>query len=516
MENNFVCLSLKRKYNYVKRRVSQLLNQDNILELLNGQEKVDVEIKQAKKGVPQSIYETYSSFSNTNGGIILLGIKEIRSKNDISYEITGVENANTMITDFWNTINSTQKVNLNILRDEDVYSLEINGKNIIVIHVPRATYGQKPIYVGNNPYSGTFKRNYEGDYHCDKDNVNAMIRDSFRESNDNEILDWLDIDDLDIESIRAYRNRFRNNNEGHIYDELSNKDFLLKMGAYRIDKKRKIEGLTAAGVLMFGKTETFNDIYLNVNLDYRDETHLIGDMRWSDRIIENGLWEKNLYNFITKVYPKLISDFPAPFHMLDTLQSTSETRLHIAAREALANSVIHADFKETSCSILIIKKADCILYSNPGLLRLPIEQIYQGGVSVPRNITLQKMFRFIGFGESAGSGYDKILAPFRKDGYISPELSENQEMRTTNLKLYTIKSELNVDEKNDMQVVLPEIQSLVYEMIAENPGSRIPEISGLSGLKKSSVDNAIRTLKKKGLIIFEGTKKGGGYYTSEE
>lgn len=63
MENNFVCLSLKRKYNYVKRRVSQLLNQDNILELLNGQEKVDVEIKQAKKGVPQSIYETYSSFS---------------------------------------------------------------------------------------------------------------------------------------------------------------------------------------------------------------------------------------------------------------------------------------------------------------------------------------------------------------------------------------------------------------------------------------------------------------------
>ena len=40
------------------------------------------------------------------------------------------------------------------------------------------------------------------------------------------------------------------------------------MGAYRFDKKRNIEGVTSAGVLMFGKTETFNEIYHNVNLDY--------------------------------------------------------------------------------------------------------------------------------------------------------------------------------------------------------------------------------------------------------
>ena len=42
---------------------------------------------------------------------------------------------------------------------------------------------------------------------------------------------------------------------------------------------------------MFGKTETFNDLYNHVNFDYRNETNLFGDMRWSDRVIENGLWE---------------------------------------------------------------------------------------------------------------------------------------------------------------------------------------------------------------------------------
>ncbi len=42
--------------------------------------------------------------------------------------------------------------------------------------------------------------------------------------------------------------------------------------------------------------------------------------------------------------------------MKDSLQRNDETKLQVAAREALVNSVIHADFKEESCSILVIKK----------------------------------------------------------------------------------------------------------------------------------------------------------------
>ena len=59
-----------------------------------------------------------------------------------------------------------------------------------------------------------------------------MIRDSFQNAGDNEILEWLNIGDLDKNTIAVYRTRFRNNNEGHIYEELSDKDFLTKMGAH--------------------------------------------------------------------------------------------------------------------------------------------------------------------------------------------------------------------------------------------------------------------------------------------
>ena len=44
---------------------------NNIYEILSGGERVTLECKKATKGVPTSLWDTYSAFANTYGGTIL-------------------------------------------------------------------------------------------------------------------------------------------------------------------------------------------------------------------------------------------------------------------------------------------------------------------------------------------------------------------------------------------------------------------------------------------------------------
>lgn len=65
----------------------------------------------------------------------------------------------------------------------------------------------------------------------------------------------------------------------------------------------------------------------------------------------------------------------------------------------------------------IEKHDDRLVFRNPGLLRLPIEQIYEGGVSFARNPKIQNMLRMVvGYGENLGSGFPLILDAWKQAG----------------------------------------------------------------------------------------------------
>ena len=112
----------------------------------------------------KSFWETYSAFANTVGGLVLLGVEENRKEKDVAkrFTFTGVKNPGKIISDLWNTINSN-KVSHNILRDEDVDSIEVDGVTIVYVSVPQADWRDKPIYLNENPYKGTFRRNKSDD-----------------------------------------------------------------------------------------------------------------------------------------------------------------------------------------------------------------------------------------------------------------------------------------------------------------------------------------------------------------
>ena len=192
-------------------------------DLLEFGEKISLECKKAGSGLPKSIWSTYSAFANTVGGVILLGIEESNEDGSLfpKYVIRGVKNADNLIRDFWNTINS-DSVNANILSDDNVSCLNAVDGVVVVIDVPQADYRYKPIFVNGNPYRGTFKRNFEGDYHCTEEEVKEMLRDSNDSGNDGFLIEGYTMADIDDETLKSYRTEFELKNPDHVWNTNDN------------------------------------------------------------------------------------------------------------------------------------------------------------------------------------------------------------------------------------------------------------------------------------------------------
>lgn len=101
-----------------------------------------------------------------------------------------------LLKNFWNNHNNSQKLSTPISSNSDVQVLKVDVHNLVIIRVPRAMRTQRPVYINNNPMTGTFKRNFEGDYRCTPEEVRQMLRDAGSKPQDNQILEGFNLTDF--------------------------------------------------------------------------------------------------------------------------------------------------------------------------------------------------------------------------------------------------------------------------------------------------------------------------------
>ena len=329
----------------------------------------------------------------------------------------------------------------------------------------------RPVYIGDNPYKGTYKRNNEGDYHMAEYEVNAMIRDKNPDGNDNLIL----------------------------------------------------EGVTMAGLLMFGTGLAIRDEFDNVFMDYRDESQKTAEIRWNDRVTYDGTWENNLYTFFTKVTPKLTADLKKPFK-LEENQRIDDTPVHKAIREAFVNLIIHSDYLLDAVTLKIIKTADGFEFTNPGILKLPIDEIFKGGNSKPRNPHMQTMLRMVGFGDNAGSGFPTILHVWNGEGWVEPELNEDTRLNQVTLTLKMVESaeksaeksanksaEKSANKSAEKSADLQKRYKQVLDFMQEDIEYTSEEIGNAIALKGSRTRQILNEMVSMGEITALGATKGRKY-----
>lgn len=202
-------------------------------------------------------------------------------------------------------------------------------------------------------------------------------------------------------------------------------------------------------------------------------------------------------------------DLPRPFKMEGVVRRDDSLQ-HKAVREAVTNMIIHADFMVNGL-LRIEKYDDRIVLTNPGVLKLPLEQIYHGGESKARNQRMQNMFRMIGYGENLGSGFPLILNAWNEKHWMKPELLEQTELMQVKLTLYiqnNVASGSSNDPIND-PINLTERQKLILQTFFEEKSLSRERLCEKTGLSDATAKREIAFLKKAGYLERVGSLKTG-------
>ena len=437
-----------------------------------------IEAKKALGGLPKSIWETYSAFANTLGGIILLGVIETADK---TFDSVDLPDPDGLIREFWHIINDPLKVSVNILAEKDVYVEEINGDRIIVIKVPRADRADKPVYVDNDTRN-TYRRSGEGDYRCTYEEYQTMVRDAAIQSPDIHLVRGMGLDALNSESIRSFRQRMKLYRPGHMWERLDDEAFLQKIGA--VGKNDGLLHPTSAGLLMFGNREDILHTYPDYAMTYREQLDAEG--HWTD-----SAWSGNVYEFYYWACNKLQQDVKTPVHQ--------------ALREVLANCLVNADYH--GCDGIVVSKGHQeITLSNPGSFRVPLNTAKTGGVSAPRNAAMARMFHLVDVGEYTGGGIPNLYRVWKAEGWPEPVFTESRNPARVSLTLYMTSHGSNGENTADgKQIPLGALsqRQLLIDYLTDHPTSDLFAISKALGVSLSRTESLLQQLADEGIVTVE-------------
>lgn len=375
--------------------------------LENVHEKYYIELKKASE-LPKSFWESYSSFCNTSGGWIILGVVEHNPKN----EIVGVANVEKAITSLWDILSNRNKVNYRNIENQDINVINFGGKKVIFVRVREVFDAMKPIYI-DGKQENTWVRTGDGDRIATPEELASMIRNS-QPVYDSLPADKFSIEDLDPDSVITYKEKVNKRYPKKRYIEMPVVDFFNQKG---------------------------------------------NSSRWIDRVTEDepGDYEMNLYNFYTIVYEKIKILMKEAFELDNQQLRIPVSDFDEPLRECLVNCLAHADYVQGYPSIKIDVYDGWFNFKNPGKMLVTKEQFVVGGDSRPRNETVMKLFRLLGASERQGFGGPLIFKSANTYDFRKPEVItdlEHTELRVWNIDLVDSYPDLSNEQKDVFRVVV--------------------------------------------------------------
>ena len=389
---------------------------EELLDRLQKYEWSDIEFKQARHGVPQNAYETVSAFANTAGGWLVFGVRET----DGALDVVGVVEVDKVQNDFLSTLRSGQKLNRVITVAEE--ATDMDGKTLLVFHVPESPRHDKPIYLGGD-IRQSFIRRGAGDERCTMAEIERFLRDAAADY-DNQLVD-LDAERFfDPDSLRWYRRVFDDRNPGR-RQTLTDMEFLHEWG-FVVERGTSLAP-TRAAVLVLGRPRYVRQVLRRpvVDCQFIDSAFEAWspDLRWSDRIVV----EENLLQAWLVLSERYVQRAERPFRIdAATLRRDDDPPDYVSFRESTINLLLHQDYGDQHRNACIRLFRDRTVFWNPGDAFATTDELLEPSAKEVRNPDIVAAFRRVGLSEQAGTGIRAIFRNWQALGHVPPVIDNDK------------------------------------------------------------------------------------------
>lgn len=457
-----------------------------------------IEYKTANNKLPNDIWETVSSFENTSGGTIVLGVKEVRSSGFVSYEVCGIKYPHEIEEQFWSNVD--QKMSYSTVQNPDVILRELeNGKTIIEIHVKEATDNKKPVTANGIAYirKGSIdKKAIDEDY--------KILASNSSDDLDTKIMKNYWIDDLDLDTVHEYKSLLTSRVEYKSYADLNDENFLRRIGViskdYDEDGK---EGITLGGLLFFGKNNAIIHAIPHFQLEYFDQTSLTD--RWDTRV-SSVMQNLNIFSFYQATFTAIRRTVSNKFALDENMvRIDSSGSMEVALREALLNMLMHANYLIDG-PVAAYAHINYYEFINPGKMKVPVDSFFTTNRTKYRNPVISKLFVQIGLGERAGHGGEKIYESAIENNLKHPEIESNEEQ--TKLKIWKVDyadsfSGQEVDDR-ERAVIKALISTPVHQLTHK-------QIENKTNLSRTKITDSLNQLMEKDIVEKVGNGRSTKY-----
>ena len=462
-------------------------------------ESESLELKGAENGLPLSFWETYSSFANTAGGVVYLGIKETKEGNIL----IGIKKPRQMIDSILNTVRNKTKVNLALINESNFEILKIDDKEIVKVSIPEAPRNEKPVYL-NSTITDSFIRVGDGDHRAEVNEIRAMLIDNSTENYDY-LPNKMDygFETINMATLHSFRDKFEAVHPRSYYSSLNDKDFLNSIGAFAKNKEGEFV-LTNGALLMFGNYFKIVSVFQDYLLDYREASSL--DVKWNYRICADDMgWSGNMFDFYSLVYQRAEPFFPKPFRT-EKDQNIGSLSGDQILREVLVNALSNYAVMLYG-GLIMLFTGDRLIARNTGRLKVGMEQALKGGKSGPRNAQINTFFRLLGVSDKAGTGIPNIFAVAKELSLPTPLLSEQAQPEETSLIVYLTQSKKEEkDSFSNSRKIMEYIASKGKEGVAPK------KIQQHFGLSRPYINKVLRDLEEEQFIVSNGLPTSGKKY----